>query len=324
MPKEWGRCVSRWSKINDDFKKGARCTLVPEKNDEYMLYQTLLGAWPSKFTESAERRSFVERMVQYMEKATKESKANTSWIQPNKQYDVAVRHFVRSILSSSNSRFLKDFLPFQAKVSWYGCYNAMSQVLLKLTCPGVPDIYQGNELWDFSLVDPDNRKPVNYAKREDILNDLISMLGSRKRHRIASVFLQGMEHDGGRVKMYITHLALKFRQEHGNLFDKGSYIPLEIVGKEKDHVLSFSRKYGKTECIVAVPRMTFTLLSKRKTKFSIGKRVWQDTRILLPNDPTSYINIFTGETISARCGVKVYLEVADVFRSFPVALLSRA
>src|SRR3712207_1670028 len=173
LPREWKAALGRWSRLNRRHKTRVDGKGAPDRNEEYLLYQTLLGAWPFAAMSKQEHAAFVERIQNYMQKALKEAKINTSWINPNEAWDEAVRQFVARILDDSpNNAFLQDFRPFAEIVARYGVFNSLAQTLLKLTVPGVPDIYQGNDLWDLSLVDPDNRRPIDYGRRAALLREL--------------------------------------------------------------------------------------------------------------------------------------------------------
>ena len=187
LPEEWAACVERWSRLNERLRKMEEDQTIPDANVEYLLYQTLVGAWPleprgsregeapSEPCSREEYAEFVKRIQAYMLKALHEAKVHTSWINPNAEYDDAIQEFVGRILDErSNREFLDDFRAFQRRIGHYGLLNSLSQTLLKLASPGVPDTYQGTELWDFSLVDPDNRRPVDYGRRYQMLRDLRS------------------------------------------------------------------------------------------------------------------------------------------------------
>jgi (1->4)-alpha-D-glucan 1-alpha-D-glucosylmutase len=271
-----------------------------------LLYQTLLGAWPL-FTE--EVPDFKVRLKDYMIKAVREAKAITNWININKEYEDAILSFIEDILKeSADNEFLTDFLKFQRKIAWYGAFNSLSQVLLKIASPGIPDFYQGTELWDFSLVDPDNRRPVDFEKRKRLLDGLLKgkppideMLASWK---------------GGRIKLYTTYKALNARRTHRDLFQNGEYIPLKVEGERQEHVCSFVRQYGGKRVLVAVPRF-YTGLSAVNVP-PVGKLVWENDHILLPEDALrDWLNIFTGVTVHAGES----MALADLFSELPVAML---
>ncbi|MBV8857291.1 MAG: malto-oligosyltrehalose synthase, partial [Acidobacteria bacterium] len=178
MPREWQAALASWGRLNSSKKAVVEDQPAPDRNDEYLLYQTLLGAWPAEPLDAEGLGRFRERIAEYMQKATREAKVHTSWINPNEEYDAAVREFVGRLLRGGDGdAFLQDFLPLQRRVAFFGYFNALAQVLLKLTSPGVPDLYQGSELWDLSLVDPDNRRPVDYRRRREVLAGLRERIG---------------------------------------------------------------------------------------------------------------------------------------------------
>ena len=223
--------------------QGRRRPAVPDANEEYLLYQTLVGAWPLEPYGPEEYAEFVKRIQDYMLKALHEAKVHTSWINPNAEYDEAIREFVGRILDEGANRpFLDDFRGFQRRVSDYGLFNSLSQTLLKLASPGVPDTYQGTEMWDFSLVDPDNRRPVDYDRRRRMLEDLRSAAES------AGGDLRDLARDlvatreDGRIKLYVTHRSLACRRDHPGLFTAGEYIPLAAEGSKAAHLFAFARR----------------------------------------------------------------------------------
>jgi (1->4)-alpha-D-glucan 1-alpha-D-glucosylmutase len=165
MPVEWQTSLSRWNTLNRRHRIELDDTAAPDRNDEYFLYQTLLGAWPLGEPGPAEWADFLNRIQTYMQKAIREAKVHTSWVNPNPEYEGAVEQFVARLLDEKNQRFLNDFRSFQRRISYFGLLNSLAQTLLKIASPGVPDFYQGTELWDFSLVDPDNRRPLDYARK---------------------------------------------------------------------------------------------------------------------------------------------------------------
>ena len=229
-----------------------------------------------------------------MLKAARESQVHTSWVNPDPAYEDALQQFVRAALDASRPNpFLEDFAALREMVAHAGAINALAQQLLKLTAPGVPDIYQGTELWDQSLVDPDNRRPVDYAQRTRLLRGL-----QRRRpgRRLAADLLETKA--DGRVKLYLTSRALACRAAYPDLFARGDYIPLAAEGAAADHVVAFARRDAENEFIVVVPRLVVGLTRKELVD-PIGPEVWGDTRLLLPDaEPgTRYRDVFSGETI---------------------------
>jgi (1->4)-alpha-D-glucan 1-alpha-D-glucosylmutase len=326
LPGEWKERLARWSELNRPRRVLLEDEVAPDANEEYLLYQTLLGAWPLSPSSAAEYAEFVERIQAYFVKALHEAKVHTSWVNPNAEYDEAVRQFVARILDEGASRpFLDDFREFQSWVSHYGLFNSLAQTLLKITAPGVADTFQGTEVWDFSLVDPDNRRPVDYGRREALLRDL------RERVAAAGGKLAGLTREltlrkeDGQVKLYVTHRALHCRREHPGLFAEGDYLPAEGSGPREENVFGFARRQGATWALVAVPRLLTRLAGPGE--LPLGPAAWQDTTLLLPGvDPKLRLrNVFTGETLAlAQRDGKPLLHLAEVFASFPVALFEAA
>ena len=266
-----------------------------------------------------------------MEKATREAKVHTSWINPNEDYDRAVRDFVLRILDDrGRNLFLRDLAEFQRRIAFHGYINSLAQVLLKLTAPGVPDIYQGNEVWDFSLVDPDNRRPVNYERRRRLLPDLMERIAAAERSPEAPLtaltddLLQTI-HDG-RIKLYLTHRTLHYRRAHRDLFLYGDYQPLEVVGAKGEHACAFLRRWNDIEIVAVAPRLVVGLTGG-DARPPRGPEVWEDTVLLLCDGQAgdAYRHLFTNETVRvvAHNGVPA-LRLAHVLSHFPVALLERS
>jgi (1->4)-alpha-D-glucan 1-alpha-D-glucosylmutase len=320
MPRDWERAIQRWQALNRDKKVEVEGSEVPDANEEYLFYQTLVGAWPLHPMDETAHAHVVARLERYMEKALKEAKLHTSWINPNDAYDQAVKRFVREVLHPDpDNRFLDDFLRFQDRVAQAGMWNSLSQTLLKITLPGMPDLYQGNELWDLSLVDPDNRQPVDFGGRVSLLEDLQQQeakgLGSLLRDLVA-------RRTDGRIKLYITYKALNFRRTYRDLFERGAYRPLTVSGAQAHHVVGYARQLGTRWALVTVPR--FTLKLSPSTRPPLGKRLWKETRLQLPEGaPSHWQNVFTGETLvtSDRDEAARELYIHALFRRLPVALL---
>ena len=315
----WRLRVRDWRRFNRNHKEVVNNQPAPTANDEYLLYQTLVGAWPFEpLNDPADRKEFSDRIENYMLKAIREAKENTSWINRNSDYENAMSSFVKALLNPGvKNRFLADFLPFQRQVARAGMWNSLSQALLKLTCPGMPDIYQGNEIWDFSLVDPDNRRPVDYARRRRMFDDIRNH-SSQLEQLLANP-------ENGMVKLYLIWRSLCFRQGNPAPFQAGEYIPLTTEGEKADHVFAFARKAGYQLVVIAVPRLIGTLLT-HEDGIPIGHDVWGDTRIVLPpGGPEAYSHVFTGKLAHAESSLgRSTIEAASVFADFPAALLSAA
>ncbi|MGA7614470.1 MAG: malto-oligosyltrehalose synthase [Thermoanaerobaculia bacterium] len=305
---EWPRIARRWARINADAKEIVEGHAAPDGNDELMIYQTILGVWP---LDGREIPTLQERLHQFVQKAAREAKVHSSWLQPNTPYEMAMKEFVDRLLREG-SRFRRDLASLHRKVAFFGFLNSLSQVALKIGSPGSPDFYQGTELWDFSLVDPDNRRPVDYAARKRILGSI--RRGSKDRSALAGRLLRNWKN--GAIKMYVTQRGLEIRKELAPLFLDGSYEPLPTSEGAKGHVCTFMRRGDGSSVVVAVPRLVSALV--RAGTFPLGEDVWSEETIELPSGASGmWRNVYTDETIEASPSLKV----ADVFRSFPVAIL---
>jgi (1->4)-alpha-D-glucan 1-alpha-D-glucosylmutase len=324
IPLEWKPALTRWSRLNAYHKSRIDGKPAPDRNEEYLFYQILLGAWPDGPMTPEDFEAFRERIAAYMLKAIREAKVHTSWVNPNEAYEAAVQGFVRAAMEEgSKNLFLKDLPNLQQRVSFYGRFNALAQLLLKMTSPGVPDFYQGTELWNYSLVDPDNRRPVDYEHTRTHLTELKKRIAQGDLAALASDLLD-LCHDG-RIKLYLTYRTLNFRREHSDLFSSGDYTPLEVSGEKKDCVCTFARSLGTETILVFVPRL-IVRLTGRTEQVPLGPNIWQDTRIILPTHlpPHKYRNLFTGELVATDAlRHALTLRLADVFQRFPVALLER-
>ena len=278
IPGRWRAAVTRWSRMNAPFRTGK----YPDRNTEYFLYQTMVGAWPiSK-----------DRLIAYMEKAMREAKQQTSWTQPNKEFEEALKVFIERILESQ--AFVSELERFVGRVLEAGRANSLAQTLLKYTAPGVPDTYQGSELWDLSLVDPDNRRPVDYDLRRGMLAELQSGMDVDEIMR---------RMDSGMPKLHVVHNALRFRRQHPECFGaEAAYTPIAAEGSKIDHLIAYLR--GDSVAVV-VPRWPLRLSGN-----------WAATTLELP--PGQWRNIFTGEALMGG-----RQRVGPLLRRFPVALLTR-
>ena len=323
IPRVWRTALGRWSKQNKKKKTLIDGQLAPDRADEYLFYQTLLGTWPLVSLDSEEARAlFTQRLQAYMLKATKEAKVNTSWINPHQAYEEAVQRFVSAVLQDPT--FLGELAPVAETVAYYGMCNSLSQTLLKLTVPGVPDIYQGNETWDFSLVDPDNRRPVDYEWRQRVLAELEAQRQTCRLNVPAFAASLTETWKDGRIKLYVTSRTLTYRRDHAQLFQEGAYLPVEASGDARQHVCAFVRRSEHESLIVAIPRL-LARLHPNTQLFPLAAPVWQDTRLMLPPEETGrqYCNLFTGEQLSpSDYEGQPTLLLAEVFARFPVALLS--
>jgi (1->4)-alpha-D-glucan 1-alpha-D-glucosylmutase len=321
MPASWQQAINRWCHLNAGKKNWVQEAWAPHPNDEYLLYQILLGAWSADpQPDQAGKRMFCDRICAYLLKALRESKARTSWLDPNQAYEDAAQLFVQRILSDSvPNPFLEEFMPFQRKLAFFGRFNSLSQVLLKLTAPGVPDFYQGSELWDLSLVDPDNRRPVDYPRRIALLASLKEQL-ARAGENLGGL-LQRLLCDAhtGQIKLYLIWRTLQFRLQHRDLFERGEYVPLAAFGSKKEHVCAYARILGNRCVLVLVPRLVLGLAGGADLA-PMGSGTWEDTAVTVPEGITQCRNVLTGEKVS--CTDDSGLTVARALNVFPVALLA--
>ncbi len=323
IPREWRAALKRWSRLNEDKKIVLNDEPVPDGNEEYFIYQTLLGTYPSREMGNGEGDTYRERIQQFSLKAIREAKVHTSWINPDTTYEEGATNFIRDILDHSLShQFLAEFRTFLVPVATCGYYNSLSQLVLKLFSPGVPDIYQGNEMWAFNLTDPDNRRPVDFERHIRLLEQIKEQIASSKDLNSFVRRLVETKQDG-LIKLYLTWRALNYRREHVVLFDAGNYLPLRIVGSKRDHVCAFAWKKGEWTLIVTVPRLIGGLTRLAAIE-PVGDEAWGDTRIILPKKlkEARYHNIFTGEALQPveRNG-RPELRLADIFVALPVSVL---
>ena len=285
IPPLWGRSLQKWRTTNRRFKKQIDDAEAPDAGEEYLLYQTLLGTWPVDLDGApvpSVGPKFIARIQRYMAKALKEAKLNTSWIQPNENWDDAMQEFVARILEAGpRNKFLPAFLPVAAEIARLGAINSLAQTAIKLTAPGVPDIYQGTEIWDDSLVDPDNRRPIDYARRREMLAQIENVP--------ANELMQCWP--DGRIKMRLTQRLLHLRRENPELFREGIYEPINFGGAFADCAIGFVRRHRDRAIIVIVPR-----LSSRVGFPPIGDR-WQDTHVVLPAGMSNLRDVFSDRKV---------------------------
>jgi (1->4)-alpha-D-glucan 1-alpha-D-glucosylmutase len=310
LPREWRHQVGRFARLNRFKRRELNGQRIPSRNDEYLLYQTLVGAWPFEIDapDHPGLAEFAERIVAYMIKASREAKVRTSWTAPDQEYEAGMERFVRRILDPQEGRsFLADLLAFQPRIALIGAANGLAQTLLKVTAPGVPDTYQGCELWDLSLVDPDNRRPVDFELRR-------AYLGKRADPR---ELLAGWR--DGRIKQHVVASASALRRRHAHLFETGSYEPIEAAGALADHVVAFARRSGDATIIVVVPRLVAALLQDREQPCP-APAAWGDTRLALPPAFAGWklLNQLTEQPVPTSSGS---LAVAELLDDLPVALL---
>ena len=308
IPQEFGNQVAQWAEINLKKKRLVKGKVTPAPNEEYYIYQSLLASFPFDEAETAE---FQLRLKQHMIKALREAKINSSWLQPNESYEEAITAFVNQIVDTNQrSTFMNKFMPFQKKIAYFGFLNSLSQTLIKIVSPGIPDFYQGSELWNLNMVDPDNRRPVDFVKRQKLLKETQKTLCTKLGELLDS-------YSDGKAKIYLINHALKFRNSKRDLFQQGDYIPLKAKGAHAENIIAFCRKKSADWTLALAPRFVYTMMNGEQ---SLPLRdAWKDTTVLLPKDaPVRWKDIFSGNTISSGDGLKV----ADAMEAFSVCLLT--
>jgi (1->4)-alpha-D-glucan 1-alpha-D-glucosylmutase len=325
IPEQWQSYLERWHTMNRKHRSCIDGRPVPSPQEEYFLYQTLLGAWPLDTPAGAAMETFRQRIQAYMRKALREAKVHTTWIDPHTAYEEAMDRFIQGLLDTTMSQaFLHDFQRLQRPVAAYGMWNALAQTLLKLTVPGVPDVYQGCELWEFSLVDPDNRLPVDYAHRQALLQSLQARLQGAGAERLALVRELLQSRQDGRIKLYVTWQGLSLRRAYASVFLQGTYVPLEVVGRQRHHLCAFARVHQGDTVLVLVPRLLTRLLPDAD-EIPVGPTVWEDTRVVLP-ETLGHVSLehrLTAQTFHPEPFQAHHtLLVASVLEALPVALLT--
>lgn len=309
IPDEWRQGILRWRELNCEHKTSVEGVSSPDANDEYLLYQTLIGSWPETGNDPKGLLEFRERVSAYLLKAIREAKRNTSWTDPNSKYEEATKRFIEKLLDrSSSGEFLDDLGRLQRRVAYFARFNSLAQTLLKLTCPGVPDLYQGAELWDLNLVDPDNRRPVDFQLRRRLLEDI--------KHRPPPMTSREVTAE---TKMFLIWRTLQFRNRHRQLFDEGTYLPLFASGDKANHACAFARVNRNAAVIVAVPRLVVGLAEGQE--IAPTGAVWKDTVLTLSSEIPAgpFQNFLTEEKIIISAEK---LSLTSTFARFPVALLA--
>lgn len=317
IPEVWEQALHHWRSLNRRHKSQLDGSEAPDANEEYLFYQTVVGTWPhQKMTEDDHGR-YVDRIVAYLLKAVREAKLHTSWLSPHEEYETAVEKFVRQTLDANpDNAFPADLAKFQQAIAIPGMYNSLGQTLLKIAAPGVADFYQGTELWDDSLVDPDNRRPVDFSVRQGLLQEL---------QQWSELDLDGLVRDliehwpDGRIKLFVTWRGLQFRRRQARLFLEGRYLPLAVEGPRAEHICAFARADNDTWAIAVAPRWMTPLVSTGA--IIPGPSAWEETRVLLPAEaPRDWRNLFTGDERRATWAASGAIPVADLLERFPVAL----
>lgn len=313
----WRQALYRWQDYNSSKKIRLNKRNVPDNNEEYLLYQTLIGSWPLYPMDASARAQYIDRIDKYMNKALKEAKIHTSWINVNEEYEKGVQGFIHKILApDSSNRFLTDFINYVRPIMRAGLFNSLAQILLKMTTPGIPDFYQGSELWEFTLVDPDNRRPVDYSNRRHLLQEL----KEQARQDCCALVSQLMETpEDGLIKLYLTMQGLGFRRDHADLFQYGDYVPLQAAGEKSRHIIAFSRTKDEHSLVVVVGRF-YTQLLDISSSLPLGQEVWKDTHVLLSQNGI-YRDVLSG--LEFTPGNSHSLSIAQLFSKLPLVLLEK-
>lgn len=320
---EWRTRLPRWSRWNARKKVDVRGSLAPDACEEYLLYQALIGSWPFEGPDDAPPEGYTSRIQDYMVKAIREAKRNTSWTDPDPTYAETVRQYVSAILDGADAQaFLKDFLPFQRRIARIGVIHSLSQTLLKLTSPGVPDIYQGSELWDFRLVDPDNRTPVDYDVRRRLLSRIDEALAAgTPRADLMRALLERPE--DGAIKIELIRRVLNHRRENQPLYQSGIYRPLDAQGELRGQVVAFGRRYQDQTIVVIASRLVSRLMGEDSMRLPVGV-IWEGTELILPDQATApgWRNLLTDEWLDPTViQEKRVIKLSTAFETLPLALL---
>jgi (1->4)-alpha-D-glucan 1-alpha-D-glucosylmutase len=319
LPSEWRQAVLRWSGLNATKKTEVGGSPAPDPNDEYLLYQSLLGAWVPEAETPGGLAEFRERIAAYMLKATREAKTHTSWTEPNAAYEQATRLFVERVLTHSDP-FLDDFMLFYRKVTLFGLFNSLSQVVLKMTAPGVPDFYQGTELWDHNLVDPDNRRRVDFQTRQRLFSELRDRFPGESQD--IPVFLRGLlrNYQNGQIKLYIIWKTLELRRRQQQLFEQGDYLPIYPAGAMQQYVCAFARTVPAATVITVATRLAVGL-TKGAERAALEPDLWQDTVLPIPESARAerYRDVLTQRVLASTKANELPLKA--VLDLLPVAVL---
>lgn len=319
MPREWAKCLRRWSRMNKSRKTLVDGRPVPTPNEEVIFYQAMLGIWPLAPFRDVDRNAMQIRLGEFFVKAAREAKAETNWLSPNEEHESALRKFVSSVLAAPVSDpFISDFLRLHRDIAVLGACNSYSQQLLKITAPGVPDFYQGSEFWDLHLTDPDNRQPVDFRARVSVLENLKSQGAALPAERVDELLTRWAN---GELKLYLIMRLLNFRLSHADLFTKGCYVPIATHGPYRRSVFAFARHFEGQSLVSVAPRLLKNIV--KVGTFPLGK-IWETTSVEIPGSlPRKWKDALTGEEINLSAGIEgSMVPVAQLFGALPFAVLS--
>jgi (1->4)-alpha-D-glucan 1-alpha-D-glucosylmutase len=311
LPEEWSTRVAGWSKILRARRGDVEFTAPPSRNDEYLLFQNLVATWPAELTGSSTVQqpavdAYAGRLIAATVKSVREARVHSNWTSPDEAYEHAITEFIRDTLNLERSEaFFASFLPFQERIAVLGVRNSLVQTVLKLTCPGVPDFYQGCELWDLSLVDPDNRRPVDYSLRRRLLSEITAKSQSPKSEMIHDLLQHWQD---GTIKLFVTSVLLAYRKSHSEVFEKGAYQPLTPEGFAADKLCAFRRHEGSAELLTIV-----------STDARLDAASFHDTKLPIHevSESTAWCDLFTGRVIELADGC---LPLREAFSELPVAV----
>jgi (1->4)-alpha-D-glucan 1-alpha-D-glucosylmutase len=334
LANDWRVAVTRWQRLTASARRALDDGWAPEGADVYRFYQALIGIWPSgRHTDENVMAEVAARLRAYMLKALREAKTRTSWMHENPAYEAAVEAYVTRALTGRNARrFLDAVAPLAERAAGLGALYSLSQVVLKLTSPGVADAYQGTELWALTLVDPDNRGPVDFERRDEAIRELAAALDGLEHPgaRAGVTALQSGARDlartwrDGRIKLYVTAAGLRLRRAHRELFRRGDYLPLEVEPSAPARAVAFARRLGDTALIAVVPRLV-AAISPRLDPGPAAACTWGDSRVLIPDMLLhgDSVNVLTGERVRPehRGEGRSSIALSSLFENFPVAWL---
>jgi (1->4)-alpha-D-glucan 1-alpha-D-glucosylmutase len=335
IPEQWNTRLQLWSARNANHKTLVDGQMTPDRNEEYFLYQTLVGTWPPanpsddlKNGNQEDPSAFEKRIQEYMIKAVREAMVHTRWTRPNEAHETAVHDFVSAILSSTRSaEFLSDFRDFALSISYFGMISGLAQTLLKMTTPGVPDFFQGSELWDLRLVDPDNRQPVDFSARAALLQKLALATPAE----ISPTGPEQSDHwNSGPIKLWLIRKTLQFRNAHPALFAEGEFLPAEVRGLNAENIVAFFRRHEDAWALVVVPRwlakvtLSVAWPTLADSRFPQLAEIFRDTQIVLPTTaPQRWHSVLDGTIASDTTSQAArILPVNDLLSDFPLALFT--